>query len=202
MSEYENLIQDFPQRCTDILTTFVKQAKEIDREVTLMLAVVSASLVIPYERLGDFENPSGDAKKYFQAKSKFANECGNKVFLDWVPGKESKSWKFTELDLDAVNQPPESWLKNIQPLPKEGKVGKVGYVLYHLRNAFAHGNIFTLAESNQIKSLIFLCKRKNSNTNTVEGYNLIEVLPEDLYVFLEKWIQFLASLNLSEPKVD
>ena len=200
MSEYENLIQDFPQRCKNILEAFVKQAKEMDREVTLMLAVVSASLVIPYERLGDFENPSGDAKKYFQAKSKFANECGNKVFLDWVPGKESKSWKFTELDLNAVNQSPASWLRNIQPLPKEGEVGKVGYVLYHLRNAFAHGNIFTLAESKQIKSLIFLCKRKNNNT--VEGYNLIEVLPEDLYVFLEKWIQFLASLNLSEPKVD
>jgi len=199
MSEYVNLIQDFPQRCTSILETFVKQAKDMDREVTLMLAIVSASLVIPYERLGDFENPSGDAKKYFQAKSEFANECGNKVFLDWVPGEKSKSWKFTELDLNDVNQPPASWLRNIQPLPKEGEVGTVGYVLYHLRNAFAHGNIFTLAESKQIKSLIFLCKRKKNNT--VDGYNLIEVLPEDLYVFLEKWIQFLTSLNLTETKV-
>jgi hypothetical protein len=151
--------------------------------------------------LGDFENPSGDAKKYSRAKSKFANECGNKVFLDWISGKESKSWKFTELELKAIHQPPTSWLQNIKPLPKEEKVGKVGYVLHHLRNAFAHGNIFTLAESNQIKSLIFLCERKNKN-NCVEGYNLIEVLPEELFDFLEKWIEFLKSLDLSERKVD
>ena len=199
MSDYENLIQDFPGRCNDILTAFVKQAKNIDREVTLMLAVVSASLVIPYERLGDFGNPSGDAIKYSLAKSRFANECG-KVFLDWIKYKESRSWKFTELDLEAIKRRPVSWLENIKPLPTEGKTGKVGYILYHLRNAFAHGNIFTLSESKQVKSLIFLCKRKNNNT--VVGYNLIEVLPEDLYSFLEKWIKFLKSLNLSEPKVD
>ncbi len=200
MSDYENLIQDFPQRCTDILNAFVKQAKNIDREVTLLLTVTSSSLVIPYERLGDFQHPSSDATKYSQARSKFDNDCGNKIFLDWIQKKNCKSWKFAKLDLNSISKSPTSWLNNIQTLPKEGQEGKVGYVLSHLRNAFAHGNIFTLAESNQIKSLIFLCKRKHNNT--VEGYNLIEVLPEELYDFLEKWIQFLLGLNLSEPKVD
>lgn len=197
MSAYENLIKDFPQRCLDILKKFEKQAKKFDLEVTLMLAVASASLVIPYERLEDYENPSGDAKKYVKAKGKFANECGNKNFLNWVTQEESKSWKFKELDLNTVKQPPESWLIDVQPLPRDRKVG---YVLNHLRNAFAHGNIFILSESKNIKSLIFLCERKNNNT--VEGYNLIEVLPEDFYDFLERWVDFLKSLNLLEPEVD
>lgn len=206
MSNYNDLIKDFPNRCLDILDSFVKQAKNIDREVTLMLTVTSTSLIIPYERLGDYENPSGDARKYSKAKGKFANECGNKIFLDWIQGKGNKSWKFKELDLKAVeNQPPEFWVQNIQPLPKEEEVGKVGYVLKHLRNSFAHGNIFTVGggQANQIESLIFLSKRKDQEGLLI-GYNLISVSSEDLYDFLITWIDFLGKLKLelSEPKVD
>lgn len=89
---------------------------------------------------------------------------------------------------------------NIAPMSKTGKVGKVKYVLRHLRNAFAHGNFFTVSDSKQIKSLIFLCERKNKNN--VEGYNVIEASPDDLYAFLRKWIDFLASLKLSEPNIN
>jgi hypothetical protein len=195
MAEYKNFIQDFPQRCMNILTTCVKQAKDFDREVSLMLTVASAILLVPYERLADFKNPSGDAKKYSRAKGEFANACGNRVFLDWVAGGEITSWKFKELDLNTVKQPPASWLQNIQPLQRDRYVG---HVLRHLRNAFAHGSIFTSTESTQIESLIFLCERKHDNP--VKGYNLIAVLPEDFYDFLEKWVEFLASLDLSEPK--
>ena len=197
MTAYKNLIQDFPQRCIDFLIQFEKQAKECDREVTLMLAVASVSLVIPYERLEHYENPSGDAKKYVKAKGKFANDCGNENFIDWIAQDEGKSWKFKELDLSIINQDPESWLIDAQCLTGDRKVGSN---LKHLRNAFAHGNIFILPESGKIKTLIFLSQRKNNNI--IEGYNLIEVLPEDFYDFLIKWIGFLKSLNLLEPKVD
>lgn len=52
MSEYSAFFaQDFAARCRDLLSHFYQPAKARDREVTLLLAVAAAGLVVPLERL-------------------------------------------------------------------------------------------------------------------------------------------------------
>ena len=52
MSEYSAFFaQDFASRCRDLLRDFYQPAKAKDREVTLLLAVAAAGLVVPLERL-------------------------------------------------------------------------------------------------------------------------------------------------------
>ena len=54
MSNHSNFFaQDFAARCADLLAHFYRPAKARDRELTLLLAVAAAGLVIPRERLSD-----------------------------------------------------------------------------------------------------------------------------------------------------
>jgi hypothetical protein len=58
MSEYENFIQDFPNRCSDILRNFYGDAEKLNggREITLMLMTASSGFIVPYEQLR-YRNP-------------------------------------------------------------------------------------------------------------------------------------------------
>ena len=59
MSNYSSFFaQDFAVRCHDLLRHFYRPAKAKDREVTLLLAVAAAGLVVPYERPQRDHRPS------------------------------------------------------------------------------------------------------------------------------------------------
>jgi hypothetical protein len=51
MTAYRDWLRDFPNRCVEILTLLEPQAREHDREVTLMLCAGSILLNVPLERL-------------------------------------------------------------------------------------------------------------------------------------------------------
>lgn len=64
MSEYQNYIQDFPNRCCEILENFGEEAKEKNLAVTLMLSIATAGFSIPYERLKNKRHPSQDSSSF------------------------------------------------------------------------------------------------------------------------------------------
>jgi hypothetical protein len=49
MSVYRNFICDFPNRCDRILSDYERLATFRGLEVTAMLAIASAGLILPYE---------------------------------------------------------------------------------------------------------------------------------------------------------
>lgn len=198
MSNYRNFIQDFPIRCEEILIDYRDLACKNGREVTHMFAIASAAITIPFARLREGEHPSWDKKNCQQAASKFANLCdqhflGSRLWNDAVA-----SWKTNQVKEEDVLQGPGDWITNSTSLTQEIKVEEV---LKCIRNALAHGNIFTLPDDNdEIERIIFLSKIMNGR-NFSGNYRLLMVRPEDFDKFLLKWVQFLRDLNMP-PEVD
>ena len=198
MSNYKNFIRDFPVRCGEILAEYQEEAEINGREVTFMLSIAAAALPIPFERLqkspDGIEHPSGDKENYPRAKSTFDNLCGQKFLGSKLWDKDPECWQSGEVEGEIVkNDPPETWAEDVNPA---SSCLRVKSVLKHLRNALAHGNIFTLPDSmDEIRKIIFLnrimCGRKFTGK-----YSILTVSPADFNDFLINWVNFLKDLKL------
>lgn len=194
MSNYKNFIRDFPNRCGEILNEYREDAHKNGREVTHMFAIASAAITIPFARLYEKENPSQDKKKCQQAVSKFANLCGQNFLASSLCGKAAKSWKSGQVKKEVVELGPENWKENALSL--KNKDIKVIEVLKIIRNALAHGSIFTLPNyDDQIENIIFLSESRDDG-NFAGNYNLLMVSAEGFNEFLVKWIYFLQKLEI------
>src|SRR5258706_8556068 len=137
MSIYSNFVQDIPKRCAEILSHLEPEALTIDREVTLLIAVASVGIIIPYERLISDNlkrspHPSHDNQKFGLASKKFM-ELYDHDFLDsslW--GNSPESWHYGVIS--KVNLPLDDWPEMRNPsLVSKGE--KAGAILKHIRNA-------------------------------------------------------------------
>ena len=194
MSNYKNFIKDFPTRCGEILEEYRSPASKNGREVTLMFAIASVAITIPFERLrkpsDGIKHPSGDKKKYKEAAGKFANLCDRKFLESCLWKNASGSWKEGQVKKEDVKHEPESWITDSMKL---AEVMKVKEVLEHIRNALAHGSIFTLPDAyDQIENIIFLSRIMNGK-NFSGNYKMLIVSAEDFYKFIVKWMSFLKN---------
>jgi hypothetical protein len=218
MSVYKNFIQDFPDRCDKILKEYRSHAEKSGLEATLMLAIASVAIPIPFERLrkppGGIKHPSGDKEKHSKASGKLAEICGKKFIQSALWEKAVSSWEIGEVDArEAKKKDPELWDASYNSLSGDFKVIEI---LEHIRNALAHGNIFTSPNGKkQIKRIIFLNRimsAKSLTDNYLKAcllkffrrsrpkftgkYKVLKVSPNDFNDFLINWIQFLSELKL------
>lgn len=157
MSNYRDFIRDYPTRCQTLLQTCMHSARHNGREVTLMLALASTGLIVPYERLiksASSPHPSDDRTTFPAA----AQEFSKLVKLPFV-GSEllrntSGAWMFGPLS--STRGDPDSWpeLQVATPIAASKTIGRT---LSHLRNSLAHGNIFTKGGTT-VSSLVFVSK--------------------------------------------
>ena len=188
MSNYSNFVSDFPRRCDDILDKFFPQAKVHDREVTLMLAVATAGFVIPFGRLREENHPARDRERFQQAAAKLDSILDARFLGSALWDNSPSSWVFAK-EVEDECQDLELWpeLATPKPLSKD-KLARS--VLAHLRNALAHGNIFT--HGKPIDQLIFLSRPSEESPT----YAMLAVAPLDFHKFLRKWFSFLTSLRM------
>jgi hypothetical protein len=195
MAHYNDFIHDFPARCGDVLKIAYDPAKAQSREVTLLIMAATAAFLFPFERLrsGSVEHQAGDRKKFPELTKHLDSSVNRKFYTSPFYERSSESWLVGRAK--SISQ--ESELK-FERLPSSVLANEV---LAIIRNALAHGNLWTLpgpkfnaAESfalGQIDRIIFWSEdRKNG------GYKYVSVSPDDFYNFLMKWLQFL------EPDVD
>jgi hypothetical protein len=198
MTAYKNFVDDFPRRCREILKFARKSALFRGREVTLALMVASAGLVVPYERLkpdgGEIDHPSGDNKKFSVAAEKLKALLAESFLSSAIWGASVSTWHSGKLK--SVTGDPDSWeeLRRRQPVQSEKTVGNV---LRVIRNALAHGNIFTFKDP--IEAIIFI-KANVNDKKEVRDYSFVFVAPGDFQIFLEKWFDFLAQLHISQAE--
>jgi hypothetical protein len=198
MSAYKNFVDDFPRRCREILRFAGKPALFRGREVTLALMVASAGLVVPYERLkpdgGEIDHPSGDNKKFSDAADQLRTLLAEPFLSSTVWGSPVSTWHSGKLK--SVTGDPDSWegLRKRRPFQAEKTVKNV---LTVIRNALAHGNIFTF--KNPIEAIIFF-KANFNDENKVRDYSFVYVAPADFHLFLEKWFDFLDQLRIPQPE--
>lgn len=200
MTSYSSFTQDFPKRCMDILRSFEDLARDNDREVTLMLCIASAGFIIPFERL----NPSYPNHIADDRHSKAVSKLGSLLGRSFTSWHEGTTWEY----IDGI---PGETIRATQidqwANPDKRKIlyneKTAGSVFSHLRNALAHGNIFSYPTPTEqypttsIEILIFLSKCRDKETKQLlDIYNLLSVSPEGFRTFLEKWMEFLNGFKI------
>lgn len=202
MSSYKNFVSDFPARCAALLGDFERTARLRKREVTLMLCLAMPSIVVPLERLAgprstakgeSSGHPSRDWERFEQAKSGLEDlfEIPFRGSPLW-PDAASSSWFFGELS--DVSNGPDSWAELGTPKAL-GPERKAKTVLLHIRNALAHGNIFTRGNP-EIEQIILLSRPEGA-----DRFRFLAVSPADFRGFLKNWLEFLRKLELPEDVV-
>jgi hypothetical protein len=181
----------------DVLNAYSKDAELKDREVTLTLAVASAAILVPYERLrlhGDRRHPHPSADRYkkeYEATTKRFGELLDESFLGsrlW-PG-EPRTWQYGKIDSSELAKDPDDWLPSGLVLPSGLRCGKV---LSTIRNALAHGNIWVqpTEPDRQIERVAFASVFPGANEAV-----FVAAAPLDFAQLLKHWIEFLALTKL------
>jgi hypothetical protein len=156
--------------------------------------VASVGLIVRYERLkpdGGFVNHlSGDNKTFVHAAAKLESLLNDPFMSSCLWNEASSTWRGGKLV--SVTGDPDSWdgLRKRRPISKDKKVGTV---LKVIRDALAHGNIFTL--NNPIETIIFI--KANMKTDKILSYSFLSVAPQEFREFLENWFDFLNDLHIS-----
>lgn len=196
MSNFTDFVSDFPARCSDLLSTHEMEAVLQGREVTLMLALAASGFNIPFERLRptateDPVHPSGDRSKFPQARARLDALLGDDSFFigSSLWGEGPKSWLAGKVQ--GSTDDPDSW-PNLAFKPKRMTDKKtVKAVLSIIRNALAHGNIYTRGSDSAIEQLVFI-----SRPIGAREYNFIAVSPHDFRAFLFRWFDYLKTLHM------
>ena len=192
MTNYNNFIQDFPTRCYEILDQYKGPALLSGREMTLTLSMAASGFVVPFERLCPQEGtPYYDRCDYTKAASQFDRLCIKNFLSSELWKEDVGSWSFDELS--SVAGDPDSWPELQEPRTPLNSCKTVRDILEHLRNALAHGNIFTFPKGVcSIKFIIFLSRQSRASSD----FNFLCVSPQDFQKFLKNWFMFLKKLEL------
>lgn len=201
MGAYANYVQDFPKRCGQLIEELLPHARFKDRDITFLLAMATPALIFPLERLvpkkhttedghtGERAHPSQDDTRYAEASKMLRNEL-EKTCRDsrLFPGISTSHWKFSEVPEVSENPYCWSWDRKDRNITEK----KVSTVLKILRNALAHGNIWTMGHP--IDTIVFVSLARLDNP---EGsLNTLRCSPVDLATFLKRWMNLVTDLQL------
>jgi len=193
MSQYENYIKDFPMRCKELYEELHPTALILKKEVTFMLMVASASILIPFERLRptnvlDPIHPSKDPiifKKHADNLKKLLDTNINKSLL-WP--LDLKYWMYGD-SAEMIFDP--NYIGDNQ-LTEMSPNHKVANIFFIIRNALAHSNIYTFEDP--IKYIFFVSWKKKNNIAI--GTKFIRVTTDEFRIFINKWLKFLIDTEI------
>jgi len=198
VSNYQNFVSDFPRRCGDLLDVGDRASTTKGREVTRLICVAMPSIIVPLERL---KQPSQSAKvvghghpsldwQRFAGAREMLNE------LEGTPFRGSQVWPDAYTvswwggKIADVSGDPDCWPELVTPKPVTPEK-TTGNLLKRLRDALAHGSVFTRG-GGSIDLLLFVSEvTQNSNE-----FNYLAVAPDDFRKFLRHWLEFLKKLDL------
>ncbi len=204
MTAYRDYIVDLPGRCIDILEHFESDAKTQDREVTLLLMAASSAFLIPRERTQS-RHPDSDSAFFEEELLGFKKEELNTTWSKSLLFRDTGEWLsgFTK----HFGNGPSSWESPTISVRKKD----VSEVLAIIRNALAHGNLFTDGNPSTgdppIQSLrLYSEKRKKKKCETCEqpvgpvsGYKYLDIPVNGFRQFLLNWYNLLAMYWIAGP---
>lgn len=198
MSGYsEFFAQDFASRCRDLLDHFYAPAKAKDREVTLLLAVAAAGLVVPYERLSPLKGQAPlDRQRYQSASDQLLLLMKETVGESQMVPSRRGTWQGGLLE--SASGSPDEWpeLRVGTNLPDQTPVSDL---VAWLRHGLAHGNIVTRPGGARqlIERIVFVCGYPNGHPKSKKNpLRYVSVRPDDLKVFLHRWFDCLAAFKI------
>jgi hypothetical protein len=196
MSAYDDFVHDFPTRCKDLLTAAARDAAAMEREVTLSIMTAAAGFLVPFERLNPnvkHEHPALDRQRHPEIAGKLDDLLNERFLNSCLWNSTPSTWKAGKLK--SIDNAPDDWpeLQAPRTLSADRLVKSVVGVL---RNALAHGNIYTLGRP-QIRDIVFISRLEDQDGNLL-SYRFVQVSPVDFRGFLVRWFDFLSSSCISQ----
>jgi hypothetical protein len=143
-------------------------------------------------------HPSGNREALPHASNSLDKLTEEAFIASSLGPKNPGSWCFGTVDnLDCL----EDVVENQRTGNKIGN--KMAWtVVKHIRNALAHGNIFTVAQTTEsgrveIGKLVFLSLPIRSST-----WDYLSVTPTDFREFFQKWLGFIRDIQIPECVVE
>ena len=189
MTAYRNFIQDYPGRCRRLLLEYFKNAEQNDLEVTLLLNIASSGVIVPFARLSEDAHPSGDATRFKDAKDKMDHVLDTHFLSFLGSDADPGSWRLGKLK--EIPGDPDAWdWDSLTPLTNKRTAKPLVSIL---RNALAHGNVFTRG-GEHIETLVFLSRISHENPEL--GYKCLTVSPIDFKEFVLRWLDALSKADI------
>lgn len=187
MTAYTDFTRDFPGRCLEVLEAVSSGVAANGREITLLYMAASASLLVPFERL-KAEHPFGDSQRKVRTADRLTELLGKKFVGSVLCPTNTHSWRLAR-KISSVDGELDGWLPNAK-LQAFSKGGKVESTLTLIRNALAHGNIYTVDDP--IRELVFVKEVLGTDRKRV-GFDVVQVSHEDFLHFVRAWVGFLQA---------
>jgi len=192
MSMYKSFILDFPERVRLLDEAFCREARSKRFEVTFLLMKLSASFLLPYERIKGTSSVRPDdgcgvsnvrVKLELDKRFHESGYCASPV-----------NWFAFEVEKEMFSAGDKAWPENRPPLEKRWVVHKV---LKRLRHALAHSNIHFGGEE-EISHVYFgsWLSRTCKDRFQVFGCGI-----NDLRHLSCSWIENLARLDQTRPVI-
>lgn len=155
--EYKDYITDFSSRAKKVLEEFSKCDPTNDLNVTALLSVATSSFVIPFERLKE-SHPFKDKIKFDRIVSRINIELKKNIPDSKLINNPSQ-WMTKNLQKDSLEK--SDFENGFGAIKAEDKIKSL---INTIRNALAHGNIYSCSKSGQsghIDTLYFISKKSN-----------------------------------------
>ena len=192
MSSFKDLTSDFPNRLIEIKDICIsqlrcKEAQKDNRDVSLLIALITSVLAIPMDKIKGTHEHS-----YSKIKDKVLKDS----FL--------KTLDLTKISFGYVKKPketpPEDWENN-----DEKSTLTVESFLSIMRNAVAHGNLYFAEEENNINKIAFISENRTKNSSECpechkklpkekdedQPYKFLIFEITEIEIFLDAWVDFL-----------
>tara|TARA_R110001599_G_C12253490_1_gene659822 strand:- start:2975 stop:3520 length:546 start_codon:yes stop_codon:yes gene_type:complete len=168
-------------------------------EVTFLLSIAGSGLVIPAERLSE-SHPLGDAQRYPRHHAAFHTMMKSNFLQSKLVGDLWADWQMGNTghgaESSAWDQTPDAW--NLVPIRRDITVE---FVVRGIRNALAHGNIYTVSApgSGAITEIAMASKniKRIDGRPTVVGVTHYSTTPAAFELFLREWLVSLARQRLT-----
>jgi len=185
MTTYKNFIVDFPKRLKHLDQQFMPVAKSADLEVSYILMKLTASFLLPYERI---EGTSGTRRSEISDPLRIREYLElEKPFREASYCSEISQWSF--FDVDDFHRGPQDW--TVRDFRSDLVVHDV---LQTIRHSAAHSNLFFGGE--MTIEHIFLGNRRERDPNT-DKYRVARGSVRALDHLIDAWIQNVEKLRVS-----
>lgn len=185
MTAYKNFTVDFPKRLMELDQQFQPIATSANLDVSYLLMKLTASFLLPYERI---EGTSGARRSEICDPQSIRKVLElDKRFSEASYCSDVGQWSM--LDVDDFHRGPRDWTSREQRMDLV-----VHRVLQTIRHSVAHSNIFFGGELTI--EHIYLGSRRESNRET-DKYRVVRSSVRTLNHLIDAWILNVQRLRVS-----
>lgn len=185
MSAYKDFVFDLPERSLFLLRKLEPSGKTLGFEATLLIMVASTGFIVPMERL-DPTHPAGDSERFKATSSALQKVMASPFIGSPFFANDHAPWQHGQVD--TFGDGPDSW-SGASVLPNQKPVS---YVLAIIRNALAHGNLFTRGDP--IRDLVLFSEKRDGERCL--GYKYLVVPVPEFRRFLISWFTYVRTAGV------